>query len=367
MNAAAPAPDIERLLLRAAREVRPLAALTPLDPLRERLRLAALLRAGQRALPRWTYASLDHTELRRALEGAERALERGLATAIDALYLARIQELSIEAAMCAAAGTRSIAALAVQRFAPANAALARAAASLRAAWLAIEIRRDDATLDESIASDDPHPRSLLSQMRAAVGRLRLPFTVVPTRGLTALAATGDRAIYVAMGRIVAPEDAARTVLHEIEGHACPRARAAHAGCSLFRAGTARGTDDQEGRALLIEERAGFLAGTRRRQLAARHWAVEAMLAGASFADVARVLVEELGFEADEAVLIAERAFRGGDGEHPGLGRERVYLESLLRMRAHLERHPDDERVLECGQVAIDAVETLRPFARSSAP
>jgi hypothetical protein len=351
--------EIERLLLRAAREVRPLAALTPIDSVRERLRLVALLRAGRPALPRWTYAPLDHRELRRGLEAAERALERGLTTAVAGLYLARIRELSIEAALCAAAGTREIAALALARFAPANATLAKTATSLRAAWLALDARREDVP---SIASDDPHPRSLLSQMRAAVGRLRLPFAVVPTRDLAALAATGDRAIYVAAGRPLGPDDAARTVLHEIEGHARPRARAALAGSALFRAGTARGTDDQEGRALLLEERAGFLSCKRRRQLAARHWAVEAMLVGATFADVARSLAGDHGFDAGEAVLIAERAFRGGDGEHPGLGRERVYLEGLVRMRDHLARHPHDERVLACGQVAIDAVEPLRAYA-----
>jgi hypothetical protein len=357
VTSAVPA-DVERLLLRAAREVRPLAALTPVDPLRERLRLVALVRSGRRALPRWTYAPMDHEDLRRALVAAERVLERGLASAVDHLVLGRIRELSIEAALCAAAGTRQVASLALERFAPANAALARAASSLRAAWLALDPRRDEAP---SMASDDPHPKSLLSQMRAAVGGLRLPFAVIPTRGLAALAATGDRTIYVAVGRQLAPEDAARTVLHEIEGHARPRARAALATCALFRAGTARGTDDQEGRALLLEERAGFLAGTRRRQLAARHWAVEAMLAGASFADVARALVDDHGFDAAEAVLIAERAFRGGDGASPGLGRERIYLESLVRMRAHLAKRPEDERVLAYGQVAIDAVEPLRAF------
>jgi hypothetical protein len=352
-------PDVERLLLRAAREVRPLAALTPVDSVRERLRLVSLLRSGRPAIPQWTYAPVDQCELRRGLEAAERALERGLASAVEGLYLARIRELSIEAALCAAAGTRQIASLALRRFAPANAAIAGAATSLRAAWLALDARREDAP---SIASDDPHPRSLLSQMRAAVGRLRLPFAVVPRRDLAALAATGDRAIYVAAGRALGPDDAARTVLHEIEGHARPRARAALAGSHLFRAGTARGTDDQEGRALLLEERAGFLSDKRRHQLAARHWAVEAMLAGASFADVARSLVGDHGFDPGDAVLIAERAFRGGDGEHPGLGRERVYLESLVRMRDHLAHHPQDERVLACGQVAIEAVEPLRAYA-----
>ena len=82
--------------------------------------------------------------------------------------------------------------------------------------------------------------------------------------------------------------------------------------------------------------------------------------------VAAALVADHGFDALDAVLMAERAFRGGDGEHPGLGRERVYLEGLVRVRAHLERAPDDERVLACGQVGIDAAASLRPLAPAPA-
>jgi hypothetical protein len=198
-------------------------------------------------------------------------------------------------------------------------------------------------------------------MRQAVGRRRLPFSVVAQPALAPLSATGEQVILVACGRRVREEDAVRTVLHEVEGHACPRARALGAPIAIFRAGTARGTDDQEGRALLLEERAGLLGRRRRRQLAARHRAVEGMLGGASFAEVARLLVGAHGLDPADAVLAAERVFRGGDGERPGLGRERVYLESFSRVRAHLDAHPEDEEVLAAGQVAVDAVGVLREW------
>ena len=130
-------------------------------------------------------------------------------------------------------------------------------------------------------------------------------------------------------------------------------------------GRPAGIDDQEGRAVLLEERAGLLGPRRRKQLAARHWAVEAMHGGASFADVASALTAAHGLDAQEAVVVAERAFRGGDGSHPGLGRERVYLESLVRVRRHLAARPHDDAVLASGQVAVDAVETLRPLLGAS--
>jgi hypothetical protein len=199
-------------------------------------------------------------------------------------------------------------------------------------------------------------------MREAVGRLRLPFTVIATPSLASLAATGERVILVAAGRLVADEDATRTVLHEIEGHARPRARSLQASSGLFRAGTERGVDDQEGWAVLLEQRAGLLGARRRRQLAARHRAVEAMLDGASFADVASALVHEHGLVAADAIAVSERAFRGGDGTHAGLGRERVYLEAFVRVRAHLARRPRDEAVLAAGQIGVDAVDALRRFA-----
>ncbi len=345
-------------MTRAAREVRILSALTPCEARRERARLIDELAAGRRAAPRWTYTPRPHEDLRRALDAAERMLERVELPALEALYLDRARELSLEAAMCAAAGTPELPRLARARFEPRGAGVERAASSLCAAWLAEPYAPTDCA---KLASDDPDPRSLLSRMSAAVGHLRLPFAVVASPGLAPLAATGERVILVATGRPVSEEDAVRTVLHEIEGHARPRAQSALAASAHFRIGTARGVDDQEGRAVLLEERAGLLGPRRKRHLAARHRCVEAMLAGASFADVASALTGEHGLEAADAIVVAERAFRGSHGERPGLGRERVYLESLVRVRAHLAARPEDDAVFASGQVAVEAIDALRPL------
>jgi hypothetical protein len=352
---------IDRLVTRAAREIQPLSTLTPVDVRRERNRLVDELTARRRAMPRWTYAPRNHDELRRALDAADRRLTATVDGALDELYLARIRELSLEAALCAAAGTSHVGRLARERFAP-DAHTAEAASALCAEWLGEAERPSDPVAARLTASDDPRPHSLLSRMRAAVGRLRLPFAVVPTPALAPIAATGERAILVATGRLLSDEDAARTVCHEIEGHALPRARSLQAKSVLFRAGTARGVDDQEGRAILIEQRAGWLGHRRRHHLAARHRAVQAMLQGASFADVAATLFDAHGLDASEAIVVAERAFRGGDGRCPGLGRESIYLESFVRVHAHLAAAPDDEHVLASGQVAVGAIPPLRTFA-----
>jgi hypothetical protein len=337
-----------------------LGVLTPVDARLERERLVTELRAGRRADPRWTYLRPEQDGLRRALDAAERALAHERSTPLASLYLGRVRELLLEAALCAAAGTPQVAGLASQRFGAASPGDTSGASQLCARWLAEAAPTTDR--GPVVASDAPGPGSLLSLMREAVGRTRLPFRVVAAPALAPLAATGEKEIYVATGRPVTAEDAARTVLHEIEGHARPRARSMSTLSLLFQVGTARGADDQEGRALLLEERAGFLGPSRRRQLAARHRAVEAMRDGASFADVAFELARVHGFDETDAVIAAERAFRGGDGVRAGLGRERVYLESLVRVRAHLTEHPDDEEVLSCGQVSVDALEPLRRFA-----
>jgi hypothetical protein len=290
---------------------------------------------------------------------AEREIAKNPTTALDALQQARAHELSVEAGLCAAAGTSDVGRLSGERFPTPDTCVARAASDLCARWLAETPQ--PATEEALVASDSDDPRSLLSRMRARIGALRLPFSVVARSALAPLAATGERVIFIATGRLLGKRDTLRTVLHEIEGHARPRARAKLATLTLFRIGTARGTDDQEGRALLLEERAQLLDARRRRQLAVRHRCVEAMRMGGKFDDVVRMLVDEHGIDATDAVIVAERAFRGSDGKNMGLGRERVYLESLVRVRAHLELHPEDEAVLACGQVSVDAAAVLAQF------
>lgn len=348
---------VDRLVARAAREVQVLATLTPLRAQYERSRLIGEVAAGRPARPCWSYAPASHSALRRALDAAEEELaRRRTAGGLEGLYLARVRELSLEATMCEAAGSAALAPLARQRYEPLDEATLRAAAQLSSEWIALPCAPPEGP---PLLSDSPHPSSLLSRMRAAIGACRLPFAVVGHASLASLAATGENAVLVATGRLVHEEDAVRTVLHEVEGHARPRTRAMRTALGLLRAGTARGVDNQEGRALLLEERAGLLTARRRRQLAARHRAVEGMMRGGSFSDVVFSLVRTCGLEPEEAVIVSERAFRGGDGAGGGLGRERVYLEAFVRVREHLAEHPEDDELLGAGQIAVGAAAAVK--------
>jgi hypothetical protein len=360
----------ERLLIEAVRSVRLLGSVVPRNAAQERARILAALESGHAVSPRWTYARTDHTLLRKALARAAQSLAAE-SHPVAQLYAARARELEVEAALSSEAGTTVLGALARARFRSLSPQAAGEATILARKWIAEghEALANEAldTTEELIASDAPVPGSLFTRMREEVGRLGLPFAVVVQPSLSALAATGERHILVAAGRMTRKEDVERTVMHEIEAHAIPRSRAAQARLAIFQIGTARGIDDQEGLALVLEERGNYLAPRRKRELAARHLAVEAMDGGATFADALAALVKEHGLPPGEAVLVAERAFRGGDGTSPGLGRERIYLEAFLRVGDHLSKKPTDEGILTSGQVSLDAIPVLGPMVRKARP
>jgi hypothetical protein len=283
------------------------------------------------------------------------------------LYAARARELALEHRLCCAVGTASFWALARRRYRWRD-QHDSAADTLARAWLA---EGDSADHEEhTVTSDDDRdPRSLISRMRREIGARRLPVRVVATERLSALAATGHAVIFVAAGRKVRVTDVERTVLHEIEGHALPRQRSEELDLTIFRIGTAYGSDDQEGRALAIEEQGGWLDGQRRRELARRHVACRMVESRIGFVDVVRELVA-LGTPLRDALRVAARAHRGG-----GLAREAVYLPGYLRVSAALGRSDVDAAPaagplaagplaagpLAAGRVAVDAAEMLRDW------
>ena len=190
-------------------------------------------------------------------------------------------------------------------------------------------------------------------MRRAVGRLRLPFRVLTTADLASLAATGDGVILVRGGIACRRADIARVVAHELYGHALPRHRARAEAVGLFRAGTAGGSDDEEGRALLIEWRGGFLDHRRRVELGWRHLAGLSVRDGADFVQTVDLLLDA-GAPVDEAVGVAARAHRGG-----GLAREVVYLPALARVASALQEQPVLEQWLKRGRIGVAAAAAMR--------
>lgn len=351
--------ELDRVLLVAARGVGLLAAMTPTNAAAERARLSAIFSAGGADTPRWTYRPGPGPAVGQALDAARLALhllsvDRGFDAGLSDLYRARCEELALELSLVENRGCAAFAGLSQTRF----------GCDDRAATLAGQLAQSPLEAPEeteTCLSDGAEPASLLRQVRALVGALRIPFRVEVRRDLVPLAATGDGVILIAEGRPLTASAARRTAIHEVYGHALPRARAAQQPLRLFAVGTAAGVDEQEGYALLLEERAGYLVGRRARELAARHDAVVNMRAGADFGECVRRLRDEHRLPIDSALRTAERAYRGGDGKSAGLGRECVYLASFLRVREYLAREPDDERILGSGQVSVAAAPVLRAY------
>lgn len=341
-------------LSQASARVRVVSANTPQNLREELARLAEAWRVHGAAEPRFTYEpAAGADDLRRALEAI--AIDLDARGELGAIYAARARELGDDAAISAAAGTRDLWPAARRRFARRDAFDDRAD-DLAAAWLAEPAPR--AEEEARVRSDDEgSPRSLISRIREEIGSRRLPLRVVVRSDLASLAATGEGHVQVIAGADLSVRDVERTVLHEIEGHVVPRLCARDEPLGIFALGTARGTDDQEGRALAIERRHGYLDHARRRELALRHVAARAVEAHAEFVSTARLLLDH-GAPLAQALHITARVHRGG-----GLAREVVYLPALLRVEAALAADPAIDRVLGVGRVSVEAAPVLAGWRR----
>ncbi len=320
--------------------------------LREELdRLHGCWRSGAE-FPRFCYADPpDLASLRAALLALADELD-GLGE-LGSIYAARARELETEAALCEQAGRPGLWAAARRRYARRDEYEAFADATA-AAWLD---ERAPGPIDAvTVRSDDEQdPTSLVSRLRQELGRRRLPLRVLVSRNLASLAATGEGFVQIVAERALSRRDVERTVLHEIEGHVLPRHASTSAPIGIFALGTARGSDDQEGRALARERAAGFLDHGRRREIALRHQAARSVADGADFVATARLLLDH-GAPLADALRIAARVHRGG-----GLGREAVYLPALLRVEAALGADTSLDDVLGAGRVSVEAASALRPW------
>lgn len=341
--------DLERALSRAERVIGLSERCRPRDFAREERRLFEAWQSGVPARPEFVYPALG------SLGGLAQGLDRLASVAeslpgVGTLYAGRARELVLEAELAAHVGSPCFALEAARRFPASSDGDGRQALAWAEAWAAGSARAEPRA---GIASDDAgDPESLLSAMRRAVGRLRLPFRVVVHPDLCAAAATGDGVIVIRGGLFHSAAAVERIVRHEIEGHALPRARASREDSGIFAVGTAGGSDDEEGRALLLEERAGCLGPERRAELARRHLAAVALRRGADFVEIVRLLLD-LGAELEQALRVSVRVCRGG-----GLAREIVYLPALCRVRRAFARDPSTERWLERGRIAVSAVDVL---------
>lgn len=351
MSPVLPYRQVEQLLAQAEARIALLSRCQPENACAERQRLLDAYRRGDALVPSYRYAPpADLSELGRGLAHAADALERG--DALDGLYAERCRELQLEAELAGRVGQPGFAALARRRFSSGAGEDAERAATLADSWAGA--LPGAGTPERTYRSDDAHePCSLLSCLARRLGELRLACRLIVDQRLSAIAATGDRVIHVKAGVWLSTRQAERITAHEIEGHALPRERARSEVCGLLRVGSACAVEDEEGRALLIEQRGGWLDAERRHTLGLRHECASALAGGADWTECLRRLGQR-GCNAEAALGLMERVGRGG-----GLCRELVYLPAWCRLSRELAREPELERWLERGRVSLAAARVLQ--------
>ena len=349
---------VDQALAEIARTARVLPALVASNAVEERRRLIDAVTRDAPAVPRWELGRPRQTSAaRRSLAQIASVVEPLLPATLRALYLARIDELEVDLAILDALGDPRVRALAARRYGRGDREVLLDEGAARLSNIARGILSTIGQTAEACEVPAEGRGSLAGLLRrtAASAGLELEVRVEPR--LTAGAATGDRVVYVA-ARHFGRTEARRLAAHEVLGHAVAAANARRHALRLLEIGTAGSFADQEGLAIALEERAGALDGARMRTLAARVIVTERLHQGASFADVARGLVKEHGFEPESAVAIAERAFRGG-----GVARDASYLWGWLRVSRALARGETSIDALRVGRVSLDDAPALAELTK----
>jgi len=343
---------LDKALARAEREIALFERCRPMNSVAEQARVLTAWNSGHEVAPSFVYGKPpDFTGLRRELDRLAKAARA--AGSWGRLYAQRAEELLCEAVAAEALGEPDFASRAAQRYVI-DAEEGRVALAWAGAWCAsADASRPADAGDLHYSDDERDPASLVSSLRRTIDTLRLPVRVTVSPDLVSAAATADAVIFVRTGLLHSQRQVKRIVVHEIEGHALPRLRARSESLGLFRVGTARGLDDEEGRALLLEARVGCFDRARRAELAWRHLAAMSVRNAATWMDTVRLLLD-LGTPTSQAVNLASRVHRGG-----GLGREVVYLTALCRVGHAFERDPTLESWLERGRIGVQAARTLR--------
>jgi hypothetical protein len=342
--------EVARRLKQIETNVALLDRVRPLNLTSEQERLQRAFLAGERATPEFQYAP-------RAVLGDARRELAELATALDTrdteqrLLAQRAQELELEAALAEHVGEPTFAELARQRFPlPEEPSLAR---KLAEQFLTAQPTANSPETGEKLhdSSDARDPKSLWSELSRRLQAERFAVRIESAVGLVSLAAVADGVVRVRAGARLSEREARRIALHEVEGHVRPRVVGQLLG-GVFVAGAPRASEDEEGRAILLEERAGLLDDARRKELGRRYLAAESLRSGAEFWDTVALLGQR-GATLPAAIQLGARVHRGG-----GLGRELIYLLGFQRVATTLGRRPELEQVMASGRVTLDAAEAL---------
>lgn len=342
--------EIEDQLLQAEDALALFDSLTPVNLASETNRIERLLAQGRAALPDLVHrdqrllASRAH-QADAVLASVRRELDfRSRDSVLRRLLAERADELAIEVNLVRTCGSEDFRPWARQRFEFSEHEMSRAA-----------MRAQEWVQEDLPGAGEEPSRPLASELQRLAREREVDWglnVVVIERPLASVAAVGGDAVYVRQGARVSLAEAERIFVHEVEGHLLPRLRS-RSGPPPFRIGTSGSATDEEGRAILLEERCGALLAGRRVELGVRFFI------GVAAQQSEEMLVEEvrrlLGLGIPPGVLASTltRAMRGG-----GLGREKIYIPSYQRVRDALLREPRLEAWMERGRISIRSAREL---------
>jgi hypothetical protein len=338
-----------RTLVNAETQVVLLARSHPINWLELKTRLTDSWNAGQPREPVFRFAAPPNlTRLRLALQDVEIWVEQQ--GPWGELLAARARELELEAELAEHIGDVHIRSLAARRFAVMEETSTVTLRQQAKRWSQIAVT--DST-DEVVRSDDERDeRSLLCLMRRELELCQYPFRIVLESRLASIAAVDNRFVWIRPGVLMRPIDARRIVLHEVHGHVVRRVATQWPEYSGYACGVAQAGEDEEGRALWLEEKEGLLDSRRKVELGRRHLAADACRQGANFCDGVELLLK-LNTSIDQAIGIALRVWRGG-----GIAREIVYLDAFERARKILPDSPEIDDWMTRGRLSIDVSKKL---------
>jgi hypothetical protein len=262
----------------------------------------------------------------------------------------RAAELELEAQLAEHIGDSEFRCLAVRRFAMAEADSANSLRQQAEDWCRLRIEE---TTPVGIASDDySNGSSLVSQLLAEMSNCKVVMPIRLDRHLAAIATVDNQCVWVRPGEFLLAEQARRIAVHEIRGHAVRRIAAAQPTSMVSRGGFAGSDEDEEGRAICLEEEAGLLDQPRKVELGRRFLAARACQRGASFSEAVQLLLS-LDTPLKRALGIVFRVWRGG-----GLARESIYLQAYARAKAAIGDSPLVESWMRRGRFSIRVASLL---------
>ncbi len=308
-------------------------------------------RSGFQRTPRFTYRpqSVDPTLMKRKLFAIP--VERIEDPALEELFREKQRLLDRQLTMLLDLGTRRFLPGSVQVYgAPGPGVLAAARTIL--AEVPSPRQRPGAYLDADAFADAA--REEVQRYRALDPSFEGPVLVRDDLYPGLLVSRGRLLI----GRLArsSPQRVKALLAHEVGTHMVTWHNGGVQPFRQLRAGLAGYEELQEGLAVLGEYLVGGLHPERLRLLAARVVAVHAVMEGADFVEVFRLLHDGNGFDGRTSWAVAMRIFRGG-----GLTKDAIYLRGLLKLLDYL-RDGGDLETLYVGKIAAHHVNLIRELA-----